>query len=86
MSEVALKQTLELLPNLEPDELQQVSEAIRQRLEPSANPAALDAFHRALLESGLVLQIKTPPRTARETPLVPIQGPPLSQTIIEERR
>jgi hypothetical protein len=44
-------------------------------------------FHRQLIASGLVKQIRTPPiRPESERPLVTIQGEPLSETIIRDRR
>jgi len=48
---------------------------------------ATEAFHEDLLASGLVRTIKSPTaRSKDERPLVSIQGPPLSQTIVEDRR
>ncbi len=44
------------------------------------------AVHQALLDAGIVKKIKTPPVNFSEAPAVPIQGKPLSKTIIEERR
>ena len=44
------------------------------------------AFHQALPASGLIKQIKTPSQAnGAERQLVQVEGPPLSQTIIEER-
>lgn len=45
------------------------------------------AFYRSLRSSGLVKQIKLRPTIdpPRRT-LIQVQGPPVSQTIIEERR
>lgn len=45
------------------------------------------AFYRSLLRSGLVSRVK--PRPTIDSPrrtLIEVQGPPVSQTIIEERR
>ena len=43
--------------------------------------------NQALIAAGVVKQIKAvPPRVHKERPLVPIQGKPLPETIIEERR
>lgn len=46
-----------------------------------------EAFHRALLASGLVTHI-IPPRdpSKAERPVFEVQGEPLSETIIRERR
>ena len=44
-------------------------------------------FHAALLASGLVKEIKPPPLAGRsQRRLIQVQGKPVSQTIIEERR
>lgn len=45
------------------------------------------AFYRSLQSSGLVKRIKQRPiiDSPRRTP-IEVQGPPVSQTIIEERR
>lgn len=46
-----------------------------------------EVFHRALLASGLVTRI-TPPRdpSKAERPRIVVQGEPVSETIIRERR
>jgi tetratricopeptide (TPR) repeat protein len=45
------------------------------------------AFHQALLASGLVKQIKQPSRNPQSVrQLIQVQGKPISETIIEERR
>lgn len=61
----------------EPNEHEQTSEEEANRL----------AFHRALLASGLVRQIKQPSRYQQsERQLIQVQGKPISETIIGERR
>jgi hypothetical protein len=87
MAKADLMQVLEIVQALDTDELRQLQRAVQARLDATGEVAARKAFHQALLDSGLVKQIKTPavrPDTAR--PLVPIQGKPLSETIVEERR
>jgi hypothetical protein len=80
-------QALEIIQALETDELRQVQQAVQARLAQADEVAAREAFHRALLDSGLVKQIKTPTvHAGGERPLVPIEGKPLSETVIEERR
>lgn len=45
------------------------------------------AFYRSLQSSGLVKRIKQRPAIGPSGPtLIRVQGPPVSQTIIEERR
>jgi hypothetical protein len=69
------------------EELQLVRSAVEERLQQEDETTAQQAFHQALLAAGLVKEIKvTPARVHGERPLVPIQGKPLSATIIEERR
>ncbi len=87
MSQVLLNQILNQLPSLEPSELQQLSQAVQNRLKDSEVLAKRAAFHQALVESGLVRQIKTTNlegRTHRH--FIQVQGEPISQTIIGERR
>jgi hypothetical protein len=55
--------------------------------EHAGDEEARQAFHHDLLVSGLVRAIKKPAAHLKvERPLVQIQGKPLSQTIVEERR
>ena len=72
---------------LEPLELQQLNHALQRYLVGQRTTTQHTAFHQALLESGLVRQIK---RSSFEPsirqPLIQAQGEPVSQTIIEERR
>jgi single-stranded DNA-binding protein len=85
MSQATLQQVLEQIQALNPDELQEVNRAIQERLESDEDKR--QRFHQALHASGLVKQFKTPP--ADDIPdrkLVSVQGEPVSQTIIEERR
>ena len=47
----------------------------------------MKAFHQALLSSGLVKTIKEPRFTSTdEHKLIRVQGKPVSETIIDERR
>jgi hypothetical protein len=87
MAHSALEQVLEIIRDLNVNDLRQVEQAVQERLRPAGEAAARDACHRALVAAGLVKRIKAPPtRKTVEPPLVPIQGKPLSETIIEERR
>jgi hypothetical protein len=86
MTQATLTRILGDIQTLEPEELRQVQRAIEQQLE-SQETVEEERFLNALLASGLVKEIKRPPRDSKiERPLVPIQGKPLSETIIEERR
>jgi hypothetical protein len=87
MSQVLLNQILNQLPSLEPSELQQLSQAVQNHLKDSELQAKRATFHQALVESGLVRQIKKTNfegRTHRH--FIQVQGEPISQTIIGERR
>lgn len=87
MARADLLRTLKIIKGLRKDELRQVQQAVEAQLDETGEAAAREAFHQALLDAGLVKQIKTPPmRDERERPLVTIRGKPLSETIIEERR
>jgi hypothetical protein len=64
----------------------QLAEPDRDERTPEEKRAAV---HRALVQAGLVRDVKRPPldlKTYREFEPVPITGKPLSETIIEERR
>jgi hypothetical protein len=87
MSQVLLNQILNQLPSLEPSELQQLSQAVQNHLKDSELLAKRTAFHQALVESGLVRQIKTTNFEGRiHRHFIQVQGEPISQTIIGERR
>jgi hypothetical protein len=67
--------------------LRQVQQVVQARLAPKEMAQKRRAFHRALRASGLVKKIKVRPASSNEPRrLVQVQGPPISQTIIEERR
>lgn len=87
MSEAILYQVLEQIKTLDPDELQQVGEALQDRLSSREAVRKRRAFHQALLASGLVKQIKQPaPADGSQRRLLEVQGKPVSEAIIEERR
>lgn len=82
-----LDRILSQLQSLEPSELQQLSQVIQRYLEDDEVLAKRAAFHHALIESGLVLQIKNPNFEERtHQRLIQVQGEPVSQTIVGERR
>lgn len=87
MARTILQQVLEHIKNLEPNELLQVSRTVQERLASQPEVRKRQAFYQALLASGVVRQIKTPPPVdVSKRRLVQVQGPPVSQTIVEERR
>ncbi|OIO88436.1 MAG: hypothetical protein AUK03_16300 [Anaerolineae bacterium CG2_30_64_16] len=87
MAEAVLQRVLSEIPVLDQHELQQVQWAVQARLAPQSQAQKRRAFYHALRASGLVRQIKTHPVSdGVQRQLVQVQGPPVSQTIIEERR
>ena len=86
-SRAVVLQDLTQIRVLNRDELLQVDQAVNEQLDPRSEAVKVDAFHRSLLASGLVKSIK-PPVTSDDTGWepVPVEGTPVSQTIIQERR
>ncbi|MEH2068345.1 MAG: hypothetical protein V7K47_09305 [Nostoc sp.] len=82
-----LNQILKQLETLEITELQQLNRAIQNCLIHKEENFKQAAFHQALIDSGLVKQIKPfayEPITERR--LIQVEGKSVSETIIEERR
>ncbi|MFM7425676.1 MAG: hypothetical protein ACKO7W_11905 [Elainella sp.] len=87
MPQALLNQILNQLQSLEPSELQQLSQVIQKYLQDDEVTAKRAVFHQALVESGLVRQIKNPNFEGRtHQRLIQVQGEPISQTIVGERR
>lgn len=87
MTQTILHQVLEHIKTLDTDELLQVRRAVQERLAAQEEMHKRQGFYQALLASGLVRQVKTPlPIDISRRRLVPVQGKPVSQTIIEDRR
>lgn len=87
MPQALLNQILNQLQSLEPSELQQLSQVIQRYLKDDEVLAKRAAFHQALVGSGLVRQIKNPNFEGRtHQRLIQVQGEPISQTIVGERR
>jgi hypothetical protein len=87
MAQTKLARALALVRDLDREQLRQVQRAVAEQLALRAGATPEDLFEHAILESGLVKEIKIPPpRDESKRPLVEIKGKPLSETIIEERR
>lgn len=87
MSDMTLDRILEAVQTLTPDEQRRLRARLDERLARPEEAAQVQAFHRALLASGLVVALKAP-RASAAGPrrLIEVQGKPLSETIVEERR
>ncbi|MEG5001411.1 MULTISPECIES: hypothetical protein [unclassified Microcoleus] len=87
MSQGIFNKILNQLDTLEVLELQQLERAIGNSLAQKEQAAQRTRFHQALLTSGLVKKIKHSSLTQQtQRRLIPVQGQPVSETIIEERR
>lgn len=86
MTSITLSQILERLESLEVEELQQIDGMVQRYLSQREADARQVAFHRSLIESGLVKQIKPRRHESTEKQVIKVEGKPVSQTIIEERR
>ncbi|MCZ8129646.1 MAG: hypothetical protein ACK47N_14545 [Microcystis sp.] len=87
MTQAILTQILNQLETLDIKELQLLNQTIQQYLMDKEEAEKQAVFHQSLLDAGLVKQIKRPssqPITERR--LIEIEGKPISETIIEERR
>ena len=87
MTQVILNQILDQLQSLELAELQQLNQAVQDYLINQEEAAKRAAFHQALVASGLVRQIKKSSyKRLIKQQLVQLEGQPISETIVEERR
>ncbi|MBE9004932.1 hypothetical protein IQ259_07755 [Fortiea sp. LEGE XX443] len=86
MAVETLNQILKQLETLEISELQQLNQTIQKYLVDQEENLKQAAFHQALIDSGLVKEIKHPTyETITERRLIHVEGKPISETIIEER-
>jgi len=87
MAQANVNQILAQIETLELEELQQLNQAIQRYLADKQETAKRTTFHKALLTCGLVKQLKQPSYSRQtERRLIQVQGKPVSETIIEERR
>lgn len=87
MAQATLDQVISQLDTLKTEELRQLEGVLRERLKPMSEEEKEAAFDQALLAAGLITHIP-PPRdpSKAERPRIEVQGEPLSETIIRERR
>jgi hypothetical protein len=87
MSQALLNQILNHLPALDLSELQHLNQVIKDYICRQENNAKPADFHQALVDSGMVRQIKRPSQERKtKRQLVQVKGEPISQTIVDERR
>ena len=93
MAQPVLQQILNQIATLSPTELLQVNEVVKERLIPHDVDLARRALYNSLLNAGLLQQIKLRSSSAtvrrhlaQVYDLVEVEGQPVSQTIVEERR
>jgi hypothetical protein len=87
MAKATLDRIVEELKALAPDERQQLREMLDTMMVPSGEEDKQKALHQALRAAGLVTQVRQP--RATDTPhrrWIEVQGKPVSETILEERR
>ena len=87
MGYAELSRVLDDLKTLEPDELHQVQQVVKEQLGQFASYDPDERVLQAMLTSGLISEIKRPGRSGkRKRRLIHVQGKPMSETIVEERR
>ena len=87
MTQAILNQILDQLEALKPEELEQLNQVIQKHLATKEQAVEQTRFHQALLTSGLVKQLNQPSYNQQaERQLIQVQGTPVSETIIQERR
>jgi len=87
MAQPILTRVLDDIKTLEPDELRQVQHVVGEQLIKSISDDPDERVLQAMLRAGLIAEIKRPDRTPKPPrPLIRMNGRPLSETIIEERR
>jgi len=89
MAQLQLSQILKQIETLEEEELRQLNQALQAKLNPQEGLRKRIAFQQRLLATGLVKKIRKPRKLAEHKPerfLIKVQGEPVSETIIAERR
>ncbi|MFB2923021.1 hypothetical protein [Aerosakkonema funiforme] len=87
MAVTTLNQIIKQLDTLEIEEIKELNQIIQKYLTKREEALNKSAFHQALINSGLVKQIKHPAyQPIAERNLIQVEGKSVSETIIEERR
>lgn len=81
-----LDDLLTQVPTLNLQDLLKLREAVEMKLATIDEAEKMEAFGKAMLAAGLITKIKYPvANPVGDHRAIPIQGKPLSETIIEER-
>jgi hypothetical protein len=87
MAHAELSRVLDDIKTLEPGELHQVQQVVKEQLGRFNSDESDERALKAMLKAGLIIEIKRPSRSKKpERRLISMQGKPISETIIEERR
>jgi len=90
MTQREFSHLLESLSVLSPEQLEQLRRELDHKLAVSApSPDANEAMQKRLVEAGILSEVKlqiSDLSAYRNRRAAPIQGEPLSQTVIRERR
>jgi hypothetical protein len=87
MAKATLDRIMKEIKTLAPDERRQLREMLDALMVPAEEEDKRQALHQALRAAGLLTQIRQP--RATDIPhrrRIEVQGKPVSETIIEERR
>ena len=87
MSRATLDRIVEEIKTLAPDEWRQLRKMLDAMMVPAEEEDKRKALHQALRAAGLLTQVRQP-RVVDMSPRrrIDVQGKPVSETIIEERR
>ena len=86
MAKATLDQIVEEIKTLAPDEWRQLREMLDAMMVPAEEEDKRKALHQALRAAGLITQVRQPRTTDTPHRRIEVQGKPVSETIIEERR
>ncbi|MDQ3749622.1 MAG: hypothetical protein M3367_11540 [Acidobacteriota bacterium] len=88
MSVVLLKKVIEQVKSLAPEEQIKVRELLDSILPPKKNQPTREEYEQYLLAKGIITHIPTRqiPPTRRDFKPIKVEGEPISEMIIRERR
>jgi len=86
MAKATLDRIIKEIKTLAPDEQRQLREMLDALMGPADEADKCQALHQALRAAGLITQVRQPRATDTPRRRIEVQGKPVSETIIEERR